>query len=181
MAQTDNKRLYILLGILGILFIYLILSNTVFSKKDKVPMRIDNAEKKIAYAETEKVPNNIKNSTKDVKKKSKYPNLSIRKFQFDVNWQSDPFFYLDEDSLRSIRDRELGQYTDLRLSGISLLQDKGYSLINSVVMTEMDTVMTASILKEGDEFEGFRVVKIGFDHVILRRGNRNIRLELDES
>ena len=181
MAQTDNKRLYILLGVLGILFIYLVLSNTVFAKKDKVPMRIDNAEKNITNAKTEKMPNIIKNSTTDVKKKSKYPNRSVRKFKFDANWQSDPFFYLDEDSLRSIRDRELGQYTELRLSGISLLQDKGYSLINSVVMTEMDTVMTASILKEGDEFEGFRVIKIGFDHVILRRGNRNIRLELDES
>ena len=36
MAQTDNKRLYIMLGILGVLFTYLILSKTVFAKKDKV-------------------------------------------------------------------------------------------------------------------------------------------------
>ena len=177
MAQTDSKRLYILLGILGVLFIYLILSNTVFAKKDKVPDRTTTNNQKTTYAVAEKIPDNKKN----VKKKVQYPNHNIIEFQFDGDWQSDPFFYLDEDSLRSIRDRELGQYTDLRLSGISLLQDKGYSLINSVVMTDMDTVMTASILKEGDEFEGFRVVKIGFDHVILRRGNRNIRLELDES
>ena len=181
MAKTDNKRLYILLGILGVLFIYLILNNTVFANKDKVPTRTENANKKMAYAATEKVPDNNKNTKKDVKKKIKYPSHSVRQIKFDGDWQSDPFFYLDEDSLRSIRDQELGQYTDLRLSGISLLQGKGYSLINSVVMTDMDTVMTASILKEGDEFEGFRVVKIGFDHVILRRGNRNIRLELDES
>jgi len=69
----------------------------------------------------------------------------------------------------------------LRLNGISLLRDEGYSLINTVIMTDTDTVMTASILKKGDEFEGFRVVKIAFDHVILHKGNRNIRLELDES
>ena len=47
-------------------------------------------------------------------------------------------------------------------------------------MTETDTIMTANILKEGDEFDGFRVVRIAFDYVILRKGNRNIRLELDE-
>jgi hypothetical protein len=48
-------------------------------------------------------------------------------------------------------------------------------------MTDLDTVMTASILKEGDEFDGFKVIKIEFDHVILRKGSRNIRLELNES
>ena len=104
----------------------------------------------------------------------------MEKFQFEGNWEIDPFFYLNEDSLDALRDRELGQYTKLRLSGISLLRDQGYSLINSVIMTETDTIMTASILKEGDEFDGFRVLRIAFDHVILRKGNRNIRLELDE-
>ena len=181
MAKTDQKRLYVLLGILAVLFIILVLNNTVLAKKDKKPQRTANAEKNISYNTAENVDNNKGNTKKDVKKNIKYPNHNVREFQFDSDWQSDPFFYLDEDSLRSIRDQELGQITDLRLSGISLLQDEGYSLINSVVMTDMDTVMTASILKEGDEFEGFRVLKIGFDYVILRRGNRNIRLELDES
>ena len=181
MAKTDQKRLYVLLGILAVLFIILVLNNTVLAKKDKKPQRPANAEKNISYNAAENVNNNKRNTKKNVKKNIKYPNHNVKEFQFNSDWQSDPFFYLDEDSLRSIRDQELGQITDLRLSGISLLQDEGYSLINSVVMTDMDTVMTASILKEGDEFEGFRVLKIGFDYVILRRGNRNIRLELDES
>jgi len=181
MAKTDQKRLYVLLGILAVLFIILILNNTVLAKKDKKQQSTANAEKNVSYSTTGNVDNNKKDARKDTKKKIKYPNHNVKEFQFDSDWQSDPFYYLDEDSLRSMRDQELGQITDLRLSGISLLQDEGYSLINSVVMTDMDTVMTASILKEGDEFDDFRVLKIGFDYVILRRGNRNIRLELDES
>ena len=127
MAKTDNKRLYILLGILGVLFIYLVLSNTVLAKKDKAPAPINNAEKKITYGANEQVPDIKNNTKKNVKKIFKYPNYNVKGFQFYGDWQSDPFYYVDEDSLRAIRDRELGQYTDLRLSGISLLQDKGYS------------------------------------------------------
>ena len=177
MAQTNNKRTYILLGILGVSILYLILSRTVFAKEDKVTLaKRDNAEN-ISYAAPKKVSDN----RKIVKKKINSINYVVKEFQFGGNWQNDPFFYLDEDSLRALRDKELGQYTDLKLSGISLLRDKeGYSIINSVIMTDTDTVMTASVLKEGDEFEGFRVVKIAFDHVILHRGKRNIRLELDE-
>ena len=176
MAQTNNKRIYILLGILGISILYLILSRTVFTKEDKVtPTTKDNAGN-ISYAAPEKVSDN----RKIVKKKINSINYIVTEFQFGGNWQNDPFFYLDEDSLRALRDKELGQYTNLKLSGISLLRDKGYSIINSVIMTDTDTVMTASVLKEGDEFDGFRVVKIAFDHVILHRGKRNIRLELDE-
>ena len=116
MAKTDNKRLYILLGILGVLFIYLVLSNTVLAKKDKAPAPINNAEKKITYVANEQVPDIKNNTKKNVKKIFKYPNYNVKEFQFYGDWQSDPFYYLDEDSLRAIRDRELGQYTDLRLS-----------------------------------------------------------------
>ena len=178
MAKTDNKRLYVMLGILGILALYLILSRTVFAEKDKVKSgNNNNAKKNISYA----VPEKVSDNKKTTKKKTINPNKAVKEFQFEGDWLSDPFFYIDEDSLRRIRDRELGQYTNLKLSGISLLRDEGYSLINSIIMTDTDTVMTASILKEGDEFEGFRVAKIGFDYVILRKGSRNIRLELDES
>lgn len=178
MAQTDKKRMIILLGVLGVLLVYLILSRTVFAKKDKPRSRppvITNVENISNEAQVE-----VSDNRKIVKKKINSINYNVKEFQFEGNWQSDPFFYLDEDSLRVLRDRELGQYTNLRLNGISLLRDQGYSLINSVIMTDTDTIMTASILKEGDEFEGFHVVKIAFDHVILRRGSRNIRLELDE-
>jgi len=177
MAQTENKRLYVMLGILGILFLYLILSKTVFAKKGKVTSPIVNTANNINSV----VPEPISNNRKMAMNKINNINYVVPKFQYEGNWKSDPFFYLDEDSLRNIRDKELGQYTNLRLNGISLLRDEGYSLINTVIMTDTDTVMTASILKEGDEFEGFRVVKIAFDHVILRKGSHNIRLELDES
>lgn len=177
MAQKNNKRLYAMLGFLGVLILYLILSRTVFAEKDKVPAPIINAADKVSSFVPEKVSNNRKIAINKINN----INYIVTEFQFEGNWQSDPFFYLDEDSLQALRDRELGQYTNLRLSGISLLRDKGYSLINSVIMTDIDTVMTASILKEGDEFDGFRVVKIAFDYVILRKGKRNIRLELDES
>ena len=36
MAKQDNKRLFIMLGFLGVMILYLILSKTVFAKKDKV-------------------------------------------------------------------------------------------------------------------------------------------------
>ena len=177
MAQKNNKRLYAMLGFLGILILYLILSRTVFAKKDKVKSPIINTANNINSF----VPETVSNNRKIVINKINNIHYVVPEFKFEGNWQSDPFFYLDEDSLRALRDKELGQYTNLRLSGISLLRDSGYSLINSVIMTDIDTVMTASILKEGDEFDGFRVVKIAFDYVILRKGNRNIRLELDES
>lgn len=177
MAQKNNKRLYAMLGFLGVLILYLILSRTVFAEKDKVPAPIINTADKVSSF----VPETVSNNRKIAINKINNINYIVTEFQFEGNWQSDPFFYLDEDSLQALRDRELGQYTNLRLSGISLLRDKGYSLINSVIMTDIDTVMTASILKEGDEFDGFRVVKIAFDYVILRKGKRNIRLELDES
>lgn len=177
MAQKNNKRLYTMLGLLGVLILYLILSRTVFAEKDKVLAPIINTADKVSSF----VPETVSNNRKIAINKINNINYIVTEFQFEGNWQSDPFFYLDEDSLQALRDKELGQYTNLRLSGISLLRDKGYSLINSVIMTDIDTVMTASILKEGDEFDGFRVVKIAFDYVILRKGKRNIRLELDES
>jgi len=176
-AKTDNKRLYVMLGFLGVLILYLVLSKTVFSKKSKVPNPVVNVTNKLHNV----VPETVSKNRKMVISKINNINYVVPEFKFEGKWQSDPFFYLDEDSLRAIRDRELGQYTNLKLSGISLLRDQGYSLINSVIMTDVDTVMTASILKEGDEFDGFRVVKIAFDHVILRKGSRNIRLDLDES
>ncbi|MEE8340691.1 MAG: hypothetical protein V3R52_01190 [Candidatus Neomarinimicrobiota bacterium] len=177
MAKTNNTRLYVMLGFLGTLILYLVLSKTVFAKKNKVRSPAVNTATNISPVAPEVVSPN----RKMVINKINNINYVVKSIDFEGNWQSDPFFYLDEDSLRALRERELGKYTKLRLSGISLLRDKGYSLINSVVMTDVDTVMTASILKEGDEFDGFRVIKIAFDHVILRRGSRNIRLELDES
>lgn len=176
MAQKKNTRLYIMLGILGVLAIILILQRTVFAKKTIVKPPVVQTENNV-IPET---PTTVSNNREMAVKKIKNTNNVAEEFQFDGDWKFDPFFYLNEDSLDALRDRELGQYTKLRLSGISLLRDQGYSLINSVIMTETDTIMTASILKEGDEFEGFRVVRIAFDHVILRKGNRNIRLELDE-
>jgi len=166
-----------MLGFLGVLISYLILSKTVFAKKDNKRSPAVNAPTSVSSV----VPEQVSNNRQMVINKYNNVNYVVKEFQFEGDWQSDPFFYLDEDSLRAIRDREMGQYTSLRLSGISLLRDQGYSLINSVIMTDIDTIMTASILKEGDEFEGFRVVKIAFDHVVLRKGSRNIRLELDES
>ena len=177
MAQKNNKRLYAMLGFLGVLILYLILSRTIFADKDKVPAPIINMADKVSSF----IPETVSNNRKIAINKINNINYIVTEFRFEGNWQSDPFFYLDEDSLQALRDRELGQYTNLRLSGISLLRDKGYSLINSVIMTDIDTIMTASILKEGDGFDGFRVVKIAFDYVILRKGKRNIRLELDES
>ena len=177
MAKTNNKRLYVMLGFLGILILYLILNRTIFAKKDKVTSPVVNTANNISPIAPELVSKN----RKMVINRINNINYVEKEIQFEGNWQNDPFFYLDEDSLRALRERELGQYTKLRLSGISLLRDKGYSLINSVIMTDIDTVMTASILKEGDEFNGFRVIKIAFDYVILRKGSRNIRLELDES
>ena len=176
-GKTDNKRLYIMLGILGILLAYLVLNKTVFSKDNKRSTPIVNTVNTAGNNQTPAVSDN----RKKVMNRINNINYVVHEFEYEGDWQSDPFFYLDEDSLRAIREREMGQYTNLNLSGISLHRDGGYSLINSVIMTDTDTVMTASILKEGDEFDGFKVIKIEFDHVILRRGSRNIRLELNES
>lgn len=175
--KTDNKRLYVMLAILGVLLVYLVLSRTVFSKSKKQRTPQVNTVNTVAAVPKETISNNRKR----VMKRINNLNYVVRDFEFSGEWLSDPFFYLDEDSLRAIREREMGQYSNLKLSGISLQRDGGYSLINSVIMTDIDTVMTASILKEGDEFEGYRVEKIEFDHVILRKGSRNIRLELDDS
>lgn len=176
-AKKDNKRLYILLGVLGVLLVYLVLSRTVFSKSKKRKVPQTNTVNTISNVPVQELSNN----RKMVVKRINNLNYVVPEFEYDGNWQSDPFFYLDEDSLRALRERELGQFTNLKLTGISLHKDGGYSLINSVIMTDVDTLMTASILKEGDEFEGYRVLKIEFDHVILRKGSRNIRLDLDES
>jgi len=176
MAKTDNKRLYPMLAILGILLVYLILSRTVFNKDKRKSPQV-NTVNTVSNVASQAVSNN----RMQVINRINNLNYVVQEFEYIGDWQSDPFFYLDEDSLRAIREREMGQYTNLKLNGISLQRDGGYSLINSVIMTDVDTVMTASILKEGDEFEGFRVIKIEFDHVILRKGSRNIRLELDES
>ena len=176
MAQKSNTRLYVMLGILGVLAIYLILSRTVFAKKTKGKPPVVQTENNVIS----EAPRAVSNNREMAVNKINNTNIVVKEFQFDGDWRFDPFFYLSGDSLDALRDRELGQYRKLRLSGISLLRDQGYSLINSVIMTETDTIMTASILKEGDEFDGFRVVRIAFDHVILRKGNRNIRLELDE-
>ena len=175
--KTDNKRLFILLGVLGVLLVYLILSRTVFSENQKRKPPQVNTVNTVTNIPDQSISNNRKIAVKRINNLS----YTVREFEFNGNWISDPFFYLDEDSLRALRDRELGQFTDMRLTGISLQNDGGYSLINSVVMTDIDTIMTAGILKEGDEFEGYRVVRIEFDHVILRKGSRNIRLELDDS
>lgn len=177
MAKTENKRQNILLGVLGVLLVYFVLSKTVFSKKNKTKVPKANTVNTVSNIPT---PNISENRKKVVNRIS---NLSyvVPEFEYAGDWQSDPFFYLDEDSLRAIREREMGQYTNLTLNGISLQRDGSYSLINSIITTETDTVLTASILKEGDEFDGFRVIKIEFDHVILRKGSRNIRLDLNES
>ncbi|MFC1784130.1 hypothetical protein ACFL0J_00705 [Candidatus Neomarinimicrobiota bacterium] len=176
MAQKKNTRLYFLLSVLGVLTIILILQRTGSTKKTKAKPPVVQKENNV-ISETHTT---VSNDRAMVVNKIKNTNTVVEEFQFDGDWKFDPFFYLNEDSLDALRDRELGQYRKLRLSGISLLRDQGYSLINSVIMTETDTIMTASILKEGDEFDGFRVLRIAFDHVILRKGNRNIRLELDE-
>lgn len=175
--KADNKRLFVLLGVLGVLLVYLILSRTVFSKDKKRRAPQVNTVNTVTNIPDQSISNNRKIAVKRINNL----NYTVREFEFNGDWNADPFFYLDEDSLRALRDRELGQFTDIKLSGISLQSNGGYSLINSVVMTDIDTIMTASILKEGDEFEGYRVIKIEFDHVILRKGSRNIRLELDDS
>jgi hypothetical protein len=178
MAQkNDNKRLFILLGILGVLLVYLILSRTVFSKSKPTPTQRVNNVNTVVNVPVETISKN----RQMVVKRINNPNYVVPKFEYNGIWLNDPFFYLDEDSLEALRERELGQYTRLTLTGISLHDDGGYSLINSVVMTDVDTIMTASVLKEGDEFKGYRVEKIEFDHVILSKGNRKIRLELDDS
>jgi len=176
-AQKNNKRQNVLLGVLGVLVVFFVLSKTVFNKKDKKRTPKTTPVTAVASIPLPEVSEN----RKKVMNKINNLNYVVHEFEYDGDWQSDPFFYLDEDSLRAIREREMGQYTNLSLSGISLHRDGGFSLINSVVMTDLDTVMTASILKEGDEFDGFKVIKIEFDHVILRKGSRNIRLELNES
>ena len=176
-AKKDNKRLYAMLGILGILIVYLVLSRTIFSKDSKKRTPAPNAVTAVNNVPEPEVSQN----RKMVMNKINNLNYIVHEFEYDGEWQSDPFYYLDEDSLRAIREREMGQYTNLSLTGISLHREGGFSLINSVIMTDLDTVMTASILKEGDEFDGFKVIKIEFDHVILRKGSRNIRLELNES
>lgn len=177
MAKTDSKRQNMLLGVLGVLVVFFVLSKTVFSKKDKTKVPKVNSVNTVSNVPTQAVSSNR------IQAMNRINNLNyvVQEFEYTGDWQSDPFFYLDEDSLRAIREREMGQYTNFTLSGISLQRDGGYSLINSVIMTDVDTVMTSSILKEGDEFDGFRVIKIEFDHVILRKGSRNIRLDLDES
>ena len=60
MAKTNNKRLYVMLGFLGILILYLILSRTVFAKKDKVKSPAVNTANNISFIVPETVSNNRK-------------------------------------------------------------------------------------------------------------------------
>ena len=60
MAQNNNKRLYAMLGFLGVLILYMILSKTVFSKKSKVSTPVVNVANNLhnvvpkQYQKTEK-------------------------------------------------------------------------------------------------------------------------------
>ena len=60
MAKTNNKRLYAMLGFLGVLILYLVLSKTVFSKKSKVPTPVVNVVNKLTNVVPETVSKNRK-------------------------------------------------------------------------------------------------------------------------
>ena len=106
MAQANNKRLYVLLSILGVLAIYLILSSTVFNKKDGPKPTSAN----VVTSALDETPTERQSNISKPRKRTDYSKAVIEEFQFDGNWRRDPFYYLSADSLQSLREKELGRY-----------------------------------------------------------------------
>ena len=173
MAKQNNKRTFILLGILGVLLLVLVLNRTVFSdKKDKKKMPTKLEKTEMSEGQRLSAQDKLKTWQYDLKKE-------VKPISYIGSWSQDPFHYLDEDSLRALRGEE-GVLSNLKLTGISLHRDSGYSLINSMIISGLDTIVTANFVEEGDRIGDFYIVKIGFDFVILRKGREEIRLELNE-
>ena len=151
----------------------LLLSRTVFSdKKDKKKVTVDTQQAEILKEQALAAKNQQKINHYDLNKK-------VAPIQYIGSWSQDPFHYINEDSLRALRGED-GVLSNLKLTGISLHRDSGYSLINSMIISELDTIVTANFVEEGDRIGDFYVVKIGFDFVILRKGREEIRLDLNE-
>ena len=66
MAQKKNTRLYIMLGILGVLAIILILQRTVFAKKTKVKPPVVQTENNVISETPTTVSNNREMAVKRI-------------------------------------------------------------------------------------------------------------------
>jgi hypothetical protein len=168
--DNDKKRMIILLGILAVVVVYYLWSIGLFSwdkTETLAPPIIQPSTVPHAALPIGAKSDNIEDYSQPVKE-----------FRFDGAWVRDPFYYFDTDSLRAAR----GAYglANMRLTGISLRKGFDYSLINTMMFNETDTLMTTNILKEGDKLGDFTVEKIAFDYIILSQDTEKMRLTLYE-
>ena len=143
--DNDKKRMIILLGILAVVIVYYLWSIGLFSwdkTETLAPPIIQPSTVPHAALPIGAKSNNIEDYSQPVKE-----------FRFDGAWVRDPFYYFDTDSLRAAR----GAYglANMRLTGISLRKGFDYSLINTMMFNETDTLMTTNILKEPAQIMDF--------------------------
>jgi hypothetical protein len=168
--KSENRRLIILLVILAVVLTYYLWSIGLFSR--------DTVETDLTVEIEPSTAPHFEPPTDLRPKKIEDYSGTIKEFRFDGSWVRDPFYYYDSDSLRAAR----GEYglSNMRLTGISLRKGSDYSLVNTMMFTETDTIVAVNILKEGDKLGDFRIEKIAFDYIILRQGNQKMRLTLYE-
>ncbi len=169
MKQVENKRQFILLGILIVLVIfYFIDSSSSTSKKIQTPA--SSLAKAMAGNESVSELDDIH---------SIIESASIVELSWDKDWEKDPFFYVSPESLNvksknGLIDNIFGQVsevaksTSLSLTGISWHGNSGFAIING------------QIVKLDDVISGYKVDKIALNHVVLKQGLKTVRLTLDD-
>ena len=101
----------------------------------------------------------------------------LKSLMWSGGWESDPFFYAEAETTDALGGGILGSLfgnldgedrPSLDLTGISWVGNVGMALING------------DILEEGDRVSGYRLTKIAFDHIILRKGTSIVKVSMDE-
>ncbi|MEE9189895.1 MAG: hypothetical protein V3U16_03900 [Candidatus Neomarinimicrobiota bacterium] len=175
--KTNNKRLYVLLGILAVVVVVYLWSTGVIPSFFGSGEEADQVGRQLGVTAPglTSIPESSAlagDTTIDLAQLRQV----VKEFRFDGTWVRDPFYYFNSDSL----EKALLGLSSLRLTGVSLRAGMDFTLINFIMYNDVDTLETASILKEGDLIGSFTVETIAFDHVILRQGARRMRLTLYE-
>lgn len=178
--NSDNKRVYILLGILAVVVVIYLWSIGVFEKVfsfgSSEPIATEVVQQPAVYTQNTALESRSPATTTDSGVDPIDLTEVVKEFRFDGAWVRDPFYYYNSDSL----EKALLGFANLRLTGVSLRNGADFTLINFVMYNDVDTLENVSILKEGDLIGSFTVETIAFDHVILMQGARRMRLTLYE-
>ncbi|HCW75088.1 MAG TPA: hypothetical protein DHU63_00960 [Candidatus Marinimicrobia bacterium] len=118
-----------------------------------------------------------KNGTADIQANIKADQASyqlkgkIKPLTYNGTWEEDPFYYLTSDELMDqglLGDMFKSGDADLKITAISIRGTEGMAIINNEVVTA------------GDPIGGFIVDQIGRNYVILRKGTKTVRVDLEE-